>query len=257
MSAAETIYAGRIAYPDYVVRGRAQTVSFELYRSGALAAPTQAGSTFALLDPAGNEVVTAAAVTVTANVATYPILAASLPATLALGHGYRETWHLVCADGVPRDYQRDAALVLHAAYPVVTDADLESVYSDLARQRASTVTSWQAYIDEAWKRILGRLEAQGVFPEYVVTSWSLREVHIELTLHLICLDLFRSSGAKWAELAGMHKKEFELAWSRLKFVRGGGANGQADNDRQVPANPGVTFLNASPRRRWGGGRWGL
>lgn len=253
MSSAETVYAaGGVSYPDYLVRGRGQTTTFPLYRNGALAAPTAAGSTFALHRPDGvTEVVAAAAVTVTGSIATYAIAAGSLPSTLSLGHGYRETWTLVCADGVTRQYYRDAALVLHAAYPVITDADLTAVYSDLGRQRASTVATFQLYIDEAWKRILGRLEMQGVFPEYVVTSWSLREVHIELTLHLICLDFARAQGSRWLELAAQHKKEFEMAWQRLKFVRGTGADAIADSE-DVVSPKGVTYMNASPR--WGGRR---
>lgn len=256
MSAAETLYSARIAFPDYLVRGRAQTVSLELYRSGVLVAPTASGSTFTLYDAAGTVVIAEAAVTVATSIATYPILAASLPSTLALGHGYREEWNLVLPDATTRKFSRDAALVLHAAYPVVTDADLEAVYSDLSRQRASTVSTFQAYIDEAWKRILARLESQGVFPEYVVSTWSLREVHLELTLHLCCLDFARAQGGRWLDLAASHKKEFEMAWSRLKFVKGTGADGQADSDAVRSANQGVTFNNASPRRSWRGS-WGL
>lgn len=250
MSAAETIYSARIAYPDYLVRGRGQTVSLELYRSGSLQAPTS--GTFQLLSPSGTEVVAAASVTVSSSIATYAISSGSLPSTLALGHGYREVWSLACADGVTRTYYRDAALVLHAAYPVVADADLEAVYSDLSRQRSASVTTYQAYIDEAWKRILGRLETQGVFPEHIVSTWSLREVHLELTLHLCCLDFARSAGGRWLELAAGHKKEFEMAWARLKFVRGTGANGQADGDTLRPVAKGVTHLNASPRASWRG-----
>ncbi len=126
------------------------------------------------------------------------------------------------------------------------------MYSDLSRQRASTVTSFQAYIDEAWKRILGRLESQGVFPDHVVTSWSLREVHIELTLHLIALDFSSAQGSRWLDLAASHKKEFEMAWNRLKFVKGSGSDGQADGTGLASANRGVTFMNASPRTSWRG-----
>lgn len=252
MSAAEAIYSARVAYPDYLVRGRGQTVSLELYRDGALVAPTQTGSTFALLDPSGATVFAAAAVTVTGSVATRALGADSLPSTLALGHGYQEVWHLILPGPVERDIRRDAAIVLHAAYPVVTDADVLAVYSDLARQRASGVTSFQAANDEAWKRILGRLESQGVFPDHIVSSWSLREVHLELTLHLLCLDYARAQGGRWLELAELHKKEFELAWARLRFVKSTSSTGTADSDTQSPAAKGVTFLNASPRRSWRG-----
>jgi hypothetical protein len=250
VSAAETTYSARIAYPDYLVRGRAQQVSLELYRSGALAAPSS--GSFALYSPSGEVVISSSAVTVTADIATYNVAALDLPSTKALGHGYYEIWELVCADGVTRSYRRDAALVLYAAYPVVTDADLEAVYSDLSEDEDADFTSYDAKLDEAWKRILGRLEMQGVFPEHVVTSWSLREVHIELTLHLICLDFARAQGGRWMELSDAHKREFELAWKRMKFTKGRGENGAADSDDLHSASPGVVLQNASPRATWRG-----
>lgn len=250
MSAAETIYSARLAYPDYLVRGRAQVVSLELYRSGALAAPSS--GTFALYSPSTEELVAPSAVTVSGDIATYSLDAADLPSTRSLGHGYYEVWTLLCADGVTRSFRRDAALVLYAAYPVVTDADLEAVYSDLSDDEGSSFTSFDAKIDEAWKRILGRLEMQGVFPEHVVTSWSLREVHIELTLHLICLDFSRAQEGQWGELAEAHKREFELAWGRMRFTKGRGENGNPDGETLHPARPGVVLQNASPRATWSG-----
>jgi hypothetical protein len=251
VSAAETVYTARIAYPDMLERARTQTVSLEIYRSGALVAPTEAGSTFSLYKPDGTAIVSGAAVTVSGSIATYSLGAASIPSTLALGRGYREEWALVLS-GASRTYRRDAALVLHAAFPVITDADLTGLYSDLDRHLASGTTTFQTKIDEAWKRIIGRLEQLGVLLEHVVTSWSLREMHLELTYYLICLDFHRAQGGRWGELANGHKKEFELALGRMKFVKGTGADGQADSDTRHAPNRGVTYANASPRATWRG-----
>ena len=63
----EPTYSARIAYPDCLVRGRSQTVRLELYRSGALAAPTEAGSTFALYGASGETLITASPITLTAR----------------------------------------------------------------------------------------------------------------------------------------------------------------------------------------------
>lgn len=254
MSSGEVVYQVRVAYPDYLQRGRAQVATLPLYLDGALAPPTD--GTFTLTSPGGVVVVDAGTVVVTDDIATYPLLAGDIPVTLALGHGYKEDWTLTCADGVERTFRRDAAVVLYAAYPVVTDADLVAVYSDLARQLRSGTTTFTAYIDEAWKRILGRLESQGVFPEHVVTSWSLREVHCELALHLVCLDCARAQGGRWMDLAVSHKKEFELAWNRLRFVKSTSGDGLADSDAMRAANKGVTHMNSSPRSTWSGS-WGL
>jgi hypothetical protein len=225
-----------------------------LYRSGALAAPTS--GTLTLRGSSGSDLLTSQAVTITGSIATYPIPVATLPTTLPLGSGYIELWTLACADGVTRTFRRDASLVLYAAYPVVTDADLLAVYSDLDRHLDSGTTTFQEYIDEAWRRILGRLESQGVFPDHVVTSWSLREVHVELALHLVCLDFGRAQGGRWMDLSAAHKKEFEMAWGRLRFVRASGSTGNADGDGIKPAAKGVTHLNQSPRSTWRGS-WGM
>jgi len=250
VSAGETVYSARVAYPDYLQRGRAQVVSFPLYLNGELASPMSIpASTFRLYSPDG-QLLVEGTVDVVDDVATYSLTAGDLPATLSLGQGYREEWAIVCADEVPRTFRRDAAVVRYAAYPVVTDADLLGVYSDLNRQLKAGTTTFQAYIDEAWKRILGRLVSQGVFPEKVVESWSLREVHMELTLHLVCLDCHRASGGRWIELASTHKKEFEMAWGRLTFKESDGDGNEGSATRY--SVPRVTFSNASPRRTWGG-----
>jgi len=253
VSSAEAIYSIRVAYPDYLERGRAQRAELPMYRDGSLAAP--ASGTFTLYDTGSTDLVTGS-VSIVSDVAVYDLDASDLPSTLALGHGYREEWTLVCADGTERTYRRDAALVRSAPHPVLTDADLESVYTDLARQRAASQTTWQSYIDEAWKRILGRLESQGVFPDQIVSSWSLREVHAELTFHLICLNFAKSQGGRWLDLASAHKKEFEMAWSRLRFVVSTDDDGVADSSDLLAANKGVTYCNKAPATSWGGG-WGL
>ncbi len=253
MGNAEAIYSARVAYPDYLDRGRTQQVSLPLYRDGSLVPPSS--GTFTLYDT-GSTVLSTGAVTVTGDVATYEILAADLPDTLAHGHGYREEWELALPDGTTRTYRRDAALVRQAPHPVITDADVEATYTDLARQRASGTTTWQGYIDEAWRRILGRLEGQGVFPESIVSSWSLREVHLELVYHLISLDFAKSQGGRWLDLAQQHKKEFELAWARLRFVTSTDDEGVADSTDLLAANKGVTYCNRAPATSWGSG-WGI
>lgn len=250
MSNAETVYTARVAYPDYLERERTQSSSFPLWRQGSLATPSS--GTFTLYD-SGTTVLTTGAMAIAGGIATFEIQSTALPSTLSLGHGYREEWELTLPDTTTRTFRRDAAVVLHAPYPVVTDDDLEATYTDLARHRASGTTTWQGYREEAWARILGRLEAQGVFPDHIITPWSLREVHLELSYHLIALDFAKSQGGKWMELASNHKKEFELGWRRLSFVRATGDTGAADGTDLHSVTKGVTFTNAAPSTTWGGG----
>jgi len=253
MSNEETIYTVRQAYPDYLGRGRAQVVSLPIYRDGELAAPS--AGTFTLYDQ-GTTVLETGAVTISGNVAKYSIPAASIPSTLTLGHGYREEWDLTLADGVTKPFRRDAALVLHAPHPVITDEDIDG-YTDLARQRAADETTWQGYIDEAWKRIIGRLEGQGVFPDRIITSWSLREVHLELTFYLITSDFARTAGGRWTEIAPTHKDAYEQGWDRLRFVKDTSGDDIAEDPQKLkPASKGVTFVNSAPTHRYPSG-WGF
>jgi len=146
--------------------------------------------------------------------------------------------------------------VKHAARPTLTDDDITAVYSDLARHMATGDTTFQPKIDEAWKQILGRLEMQGVFPDHIVTYWSVREVHLQLALYLTLLDFSSRQGDRWAEMAEAHKREFEMAWARLRFRKSTTDTGLQDDDGMKSAGEGVTHTNASPRRSWRG-NWGL
>lgn len=246
MASGDTPYTPRHAAPDYIVRESQQIVALEIVLDATAVEPTS--GTFELLAPDGSSVASGATVQ-SSSVATYTIAALSLPSTLSLGGGYREIWAL-SFDGTPHTFHRDARIVLSSPRPVVADADLLAVYTDLSRHLQSGVSTFRGYRDEAWRRILGRLEAQGVFPEHIVTDWSLREVHLELALHLACLDFSQAQPSRWADLAAHHKKEFEIAWGRLRFRKATSSLAE-DGTGQQPAK-GVTYMNASPRRSWRG-----
>lgn len=251
MSNAETLYAIRTAYPDYLERARTQTASLPIYLDGELAAPT--AGTFTLFDQS-TTVLDSGAVIITDDVATYEIVAAILPSTLSLGHGYREEWVLLLPDGTTRTYPRDAAVVRSAPYPVVTDADLLAVYSDLTRQLAEGVTGWAVQREEAWKRVIGKLESAGIFPDHIANAWSLRRYHLELTLEIVCTDYHRRAGGRWLELAEQHARQASFAWRELRFIRAAGDDGVAEQDKIRAADTGVTHINRPGSTGWGS--WG-
>lgn len=244
MSDAEAIYAARIAYPQYLQRDREQVVRLEVHLGRGLAEP--ASGTYALRDRNGAELA-AGAVTVVRQVATYTVPASALPATLGLGQGYVEVWTLVMPDGSTRTFERDAVVVRSALYPVVTDQDMIDVYSDLERLRPSRLDSFATYRIEAWKRILGRLEIRGNLPNLITTPWSLREVHLELSLHLCAADQKTGRDGKWASIAEDHKREFELGWQRMKFKYAAEDGGDAG----ALVSPEATlFSTAPPSTSW-------
>lgn len=242
-------YSARIPFPDYLERNRSQTVKLEVYRDGALAAPSS--GTFTLYDDSDEEVVSAAAVTIASSVAEYTIPALTLPTSKAVGEGWREEWALLMPDGVIHTFRRSAALVLKNLYPVITDLDLTALYTDLGDLRPASLTSFQGYIDEAWRQVLGRLIAAGRFPYLILDPWSLREIHLETTLALIFRDFASSLGqGQYLELAESHKKEAAFAWKTLTFQYDEDHDGKPDSKRRKAAEP-VIYLSNAPRTRWG------
>jgi hypothetical protein len=241
----------RIPFPDFLERGRAQLVTLEVYRDGALDAPVS--GTFTLTDAAGVAQVDAQAVTISASRAQYSIAALTLPSSLPLGEGWQEEWALVFSDGVERIFRRSASLVLRSIHPVITDADLLACYSDLDDLRPSDQTSYQTSIDEAWRQIIGRLVGRGRRPYLILDPWSLREIHLETTLSIIFRDFASSIGeGRYLDLAESHKKTAASAWRQLTFQYDSDHDGKADGrGRRTAAEP-VIYLSNAPRGRWGG-----
>lgn len=214
--ASATVYTARLVGPEVVEAGVAATISCHVYLAGALVAPTQAGSTVTLYDAAGTAQVSAAAVTVTASVATYTIPALT-SSGWTKGDGWRLEWSLVIS-GEIHTFRRDTAIVHRRLYPVITDADLLRLHTDLDRRRPTTEASYQDYLDEAWATVEGRLVATGKRPWLVLAPSALREVHLYAALSRIFRD-FAQGGpgtAEW-ELATDYDRRFEAAWSMLSF----------------------------------------
>jgi hypothetical protein len=234
MADGETIYSVRVAYSQYLDRGRAQTVRLPLHSGGQLAAPS--AGTYSLVDPNGVEL-QGGPVTVVDKIATFAL--GALSATQGLGYGYREYWTLTMPDGVAHPFRRDAVVIRYPLYPTVTDEDLYAVHSDLRRQRPSTETSWETKRLEAWKRIVGRLEESGNLPNLILTPWSLRESHIDLSIYLIASDLRTGQGGKWETIANDHKREFELAWNRKNWQAWNRKNWQYETDDADPGADGT------------------
>ena len=246
----EAPYTARIPFPDYLERGRTQLVTLEVYRDGALEAPSS--GTFTLIDASGVEQVSAAAVSVVGSRAQYSISAGTLPDTLPLGEGWQGVWSLVFSDGVTREFVRSGALVLRALHPVVTDADLLACYSDLDDLRPANMTSYQGPLDEAWRQLIGRLVGKGRFPYLILDPWSLREIHMEITLSLIFRDFASSVGeGRYLDLAESHKKTAASAWRSLTFQYDSNHDGRPDGSGDRKGAEPVIYLSNAPRGRWG------
>jgi len=256
----ETLYTARTPYPDVLGINRINTVAMEIYRDGALVAPSS--GTISLLSPDGTAVVDGAAVTVTASIATYAIPAASLDpddAGVTLGEGWQEVWTLVLATAT-RVFDREAALARRPIYPSISDVDLQASYPDLSAIRGSTITTWQGFIDEAWKRIHLRWLAEGGITYLVKSAYAFREAHIELSLGLIFRWMSKAQAGRgnFLELSDNHLRAYERAWARVNVTADHDHDGLVDDPEKRSHRGTVLNFNVPPEyrgRRSGRRRW--
>lgn len=243
-----TPYAPQIKVPELLERGKTQTSTLPIYRNGALVVPDAVRYT--LIAPNGTKLVDNAVGSFPGNIPQYTHSTTILANTLQLGEGYIQEWAITIV-GVVYTFRRMAAVVLRRLYPVVSDADLTSTYSQLADIRPSSLSSYQTYIDEAWYQIVQKLRNEGGGLEYLVmSSEALRSVHQNLALYYIFRDFHSSLGqsnGRYLDLANEHYKQFGAQWKQISWVYDTSHTGYGDdaNTRQ-PKQP-VIYL-ASPGR---------
>ena len=248
MAVASTPYAPNIRIVELLQRETSCITELTIYRDGGKVNINS--GTYTLYAPGGDKVIDAAAVTVSANVATYTHSAASLPDTLNLGEGYVQEWVLNHDGGHPDQnytYRRMTALVLRRLYPVISDLDLTAVYSDLASLRPSALESYQPYIDDAWYTILRRLRTEGGGLEYLImTSESFYEAHRHLALYLIWRDFHSSLGqsnGRYFDLSQEHFKMYQDEWKRINFVYDYDHDNRADDADMRTAKQPVIYTS--------------
>lgn len=242
MSGATTSFeSARFLAPDYLVQAQDNVISCPLWQAGALVAPTQSGSTVSVYDASGVAVVSAAAVTVTGSTATYTIPAASLPSSRSRGMGWRVEWSLIVS-GASTVYRNSAGLIRSRLAPVVTDNDLfrrESSIDPSGDAPISSKANFQAYLDEAWVTLLGRLAGKGSLPHLIMEPSALRECHLFLALHLIFEDFRSLQNDLWAEKAKDYEARFDKSWADLKFEYDSTDSGASDGRRKRSAHPTI------------------
>lgn len=232
-----TFTTARFLAPDYLVQGQANTITCPLWASGALVAPSS--GTVSVYDASNTAIVSGAAVTVSGSVATYTISAGTLPTSLSRGMGWRVEWTLVVG-GATVVYRNAAGLVRSLLAPVVTDADLyrrEPALNPSANGPLTSETTFQAWLDEAWVTILGRLAGKGNLPHLVMEPSTLREPHLYLALSLIFEGMETRLPEANTEKATRYHERWEKAWSELAFEYDSSDSGQSDGRRKRAATP--------------------
>lgn len=231
---AATLYSARLIGPEIIEAGMDNVVTCPVYRDGALVSPTVYTLT---VWNAANVIVAQPTVSVVSSVASATITAASLSGQTK-GDGWRMEWALTLAS-VVHTFRRDGALVYRRLYPVVTDADLLRLHTDLTRRMPSTETSYQDYLDESWASIESRLVMSGKRPWLILSPSALRDVHLYGTLARIFRDLAQGGPgtAEW-ELAAEYDRKHEAAWSQLTYPQAEQSSGlAADAARRRASQP--------------------
>lgn len=235
---AATLYSARLIGPEVIEAGMNNVVTCPVYRDGALVVPTV--YTLTVWNSA-NVIVAQPTVSVVSSVATATITAASLSGQ-SNGDGWRMEWALTLA-GIVHTFRRDAALVYRRLYPVVTDADLLRLHTDLTRRMPSTESSYQDYLDEAWATIESRLIMSGKRPWLALSPSALRDLHLFGTLSRIFRDLAQGGPgtAEW-ELAAEYDRKYESAWSQVTYPQAVESSGQAESLRRRRASQPTMWL---------------
>ena len=252
-----TPYSPRLRIPELLERAKGQTTELEIYRDGAQVVPTLA--TYSLVRPDNIYIVEGGSPAISeSGTLTYTHTSGQLPATLPLGEGYIQEWS-VTISGEVFEFRRMTSMVLKRLYPVITDLDLTSTYSDLESIRPSSLSSYQKYIDEAWYTLINRLRTESSGYEYLVLSpVALRASHLELSLFYIFRDFHSSLGqtnGRYLDLAEMHKKAYAVEWSSVNWIYDENHSGRADDPDNRKSRLSTIYLNGPPASRFRRGRY--
>jgi len=236
----------RYSMPDIIERGVARTLQMPLWYADTLIVPT--AGTLAIWR-GSEEILAATAVTIpgTTGIAQYALPAATT-VDLELSDTWQEIWTLTVTDedgaSHSREYRREAALVICRLHPVITDADLVRLHTELRDWQATDRASYQPFIDAAFDTIEGRLMELGNRPHLILSSYALRTAHIALTLSMVFLDYSTTAAGgadKYGEVAQKYADAFETAFGRISFKYDTDGTGKPTNSDRVNAAP-VVFL---------------
>jgi hypothetical protein len=199
-----------------------------------------------IYDASGVAVVAAAAVTITADVATYTA-AGTLTSDRSPSAGWRVVWTLTVA-GATTVWRDEAYVVRYRLRPVIADIDVAARIPSLATShpgRPTIATSYQTAIDEADIQVQSRMIELGRRPWLVVSPSALRETWLALTIATIYDGLSAASAAPtiddpYAGLAMSWRQRYEDAFARARLAFDWDEDGKADDGgRQGPRPSGV------------------
>jgi len=233
MTTADTTYRIHAPYPEWLVRGQANTIEAKIYdASGDLIAPGDA-STVTIYDDSNEKIVDAASATIVGSVARYTIAAVDLPSSLDIGDGWRIEWDLPIGGNPSQMFVRAASLVRSFLYPTVVSADLQARHQNLSRLIA-TGNDADDFITTAWEVLVRMLLKAGRMPWLILSPFALHDALVFKSLELIFRDGHAAAGdGKFSELAEHYAEQFAHEWSSITFDYDFNEDGQADTDERA------------------------
>lgn len=251
---AYTEYSPRLTTRAYLERDRPTVLTAPVYYGGAIVAPTL--GTVSIYDASNNAVVSAAAVTITASVATYTLAAASVTSS-AYGAGWRVEWSLTMPDTYTHVYRQSASLVRVKHACPITDADLLDLHPDLASYYPSGQTSYQRQIGAVWEDCQSWLERGGRRPYLITDASALRPWVRAAALHIVC-QMHAGDGDetnKWARLADMYGAAAITERDSLTLEYDETDAGRSSATERAATRPTLWLHGAGNRSNFGWGRW--
>lgn len=215
-------YRPRTSSALLIRRAVTQTLRLEVWDDSALAAPSS--GTVSIWDQSDVLVVDGASVTVVANVATYSLAAASIPATLPYSDAWRAQWSLVLG-GQTEVFDQPAALVRNVFRATVVPGDLVRLHSEfgagreLDPQQDEHGPTLGDFITEAEIWIEDQLWQAGRRAELVLDSGRLRAPCMAKALEKAFrwASTFAQDGSRLIKLADDYGAEAEAAFGRVQF----------------------------------------
>lgn len=216
MASGETVYTYRQAGPDVLQRARANTIRLEVWRDGALVAPSAAK--VSLIRPSGTAIVDEATATISGSIASYTISAGDLPTTEPTGQLYTLRWALTI-DGLERTVQRPCTVALYPMVLPVTDSDLTAgEYPDLVDQLGDYGTNLQTFLEAAKRDVLRELEQLGTWPDRISGPSDLFEPIRQAAYVKVFRFLFSTNDSERSErLMELHRAEYQRVMKDLRL----------------------------------------
>lgn len=237
-------YTFRDSYTATFEVSVATVSTMEVYLDGELVEPVS--GSYTLYGPDGTSLTTPS-VSIVSGVATVTVPGTAVD---SLGEGYRERWVLTLPDGSSPAKFRDAAVCLSPLRCPISDVDIEQAHPDINRMRNASAASWQGFIDQAWGRILRKLRNTGELPYVIVSTSSLYDPALHLSMHLIYLWFYGQTGNEhFKTLADDQWEKWTAAWAEVSYTVDRDQDGTQDSeDRQTAARGAIVYPNPSPNR---------